>query len=180
MILSLPPLAIAGLAAVVSFAGALVPTHPADAASVIDTPAAAAAAAAAQEADPVLSALQALEGKQSAAEIDRIVDTGHVVATYTEGTSSTIVAAVDLGPASRGLSFVAPGCSADSLCVMNTSNSPSASTGVGSLTGTWNRIKSAAARGRNARFTWSGGALTVGAGQINYFGSPVTMTKASR
>lgn len=64
--------------------------------------------------------------------------------------------------------------------MINTSNSPSAYTGTGSLSGTWKNITSAAAYGRSARFTWNGGALTVGTGQINYFGSPVTMTKVSR
>ncbi|GAA1492777.1 hypothetical protein [Curtobacterium herbarum] len=136
--------------------------------------------AGATTADPVLTELQTLAGAQSAAEIEQIVDTGRMIATYTDGTSSTIVAAVELEPGSRALSFVAPGCSADSLCMINTSNSPTAYTGVGSRTGSWKRITSAAARGRSARFTWGGGALTVGAGQINYFGSPVTMTKISR
>jgi hypothetical protein len=130
--------------------------------------------------DPVLAALRQLEGTQSASEIDGIIDSGHMVATYTTGTSSTVVAAVDLGPARRALSFVGPGCSTDSLCMVNTSNAPSAYSGTGSLSGTWKRIKSAAAYGRSARFTWTGGALTVGAGQINSFGSPVTMTKVSR
>ncbi|WIB15240.1 hypothetical protein DEJ34_14045 [Curtobacterium sp. MCPF17_050] len=130
--------------------------------------------------DAMRQELQELEGTQSSAEIDRIVDSGHLVATYTAGTSSTIVAAVDLGPAQRALSFVGPGCSTDSLCMTNTSNSPSAYTGTGSLSGTWKRITSAAAYGRKARFTWDGGALTVEAGHVNYFGAPVTMKKVSR
>jgi hypothetical protein len=130
--------------------------------------------------DAVLHELQRLEGTQSIAAIDGILHSGHMVATYTEGTSSTIVAAVDLGPARRALSFVGPGCSTDSLCMTNTSNSPRAYTGVGSLSGTWKRIKSGAAYGRDARFTWNGGALTVEAGHINYYGSPVTMTRVSR
>jgi hypothetical protein len=51
----------------------------------------------------VLHELQRLEGTQSIAAIDGILHSGHMVATYTEGTSSTIVAAVDLGPARRAL-----------------------------------------------------------------------------
>jgi hypothetical protein len=80
-------------------AAVLLPLAPAGAAP--DQPSTSGAARTGFDPDAVRQELQELAGRQSSAEIDHIVDSGHLVATSTAGTSSTIVAAVDLGPALR-------------------------------------------------------------------------------
>ena len=96
-------------------------------------------------------------------------DTGHVVAAVS-GRSA-------LG---RTVNPIGPGCSTSSLCMRTSSNVPYGYSGTGTRTGTRKSIAENRAGDRRSRFEWVGGSMTLLAGQTNFFGHPVRMSKISR
>jgi hypothetical protein len=80
----------------------------------------------------------------------------------------------------RALNPIGPGCSYTSLCMRSSSNVPYGYSGTGARSGTWRSISDTRAGDRRSRPEWRGGAMTLSAGEVNYFGRPVTMTRISR
>ncbi|MEU3454282.1 hypothetical protein ABZ671_11865 [Micromonospora sp. NPDC006766] len=84
--------------------------------------------------------LWSLVGSQSDEQIDRIANSGHEVQLLLDPKAGKILAAIDTESTftPSALTRLGPGCSTDSLCMLN--SVPNGYIGTGSLYGTWSNV----------------------------------------
>ncbi|MFE9203852.1 hypothetical protein [Micromonospora sp. NPDC007230] len=100
--------------------------------------------------------LWSLVGSQSEEEIDRIANSGHDVQLLLDPKAGKILAAIDTESTftPSALTRLGPGCSTDSLCMLN--SVPNGYIGTGELYGTWSSVYKYATGDRAGTFRYNG------------------------
>ncbi|WIB15826.1 hypothetical protein DEJ34_01480 [Curtobacterium sp. MCPF17_050] len=128
----------------------------------------------------VVARLEQVGATQSEGDIAAVRQQGGATLLTDPDTGQVVAAVSQRSALGRALNPIGPGCSTTSLCMRSSSHVPYGYSGTGSRSGTWKSISDNRAGDRRSRFEWRGGAMTLSAGEVNYFGRPVTMTRISR